>query len=228
MRFICHVPGDTNGLIYFLASNGRTWSQPRPPCDDEHYEQSASDWATAAASAVSQSLWPVSLQQIRGHAPLRVVTSNCPGLLQQGTKQSMLGVPHARVPTCTFPCLDPTSTVEDNTNWVMIDLGSHYRFSLCSVHFAPRFEITGSRRFVPTRYSLRHGNYTASTSLRSWVFEGSTNLLDWTVLREHGNDSSLANPFVWASWTISQEKQVCACAYVADRNSFLIALATVS
>ena len=34
MRFICHVPGDTNGLIYFLASNGRTWSQPQPPCDD--------------------------------------------------------------------------------------------------------------------------------------------------------------------------------------------------
>ncbi len=36
-----------------------------------------------------------------------------------------------------------------------------------------------------------------ATSLRSWVFEGSTNLLDWTVLREHGNDSSLTNP--WAS-----------------------------
>ena len=124
MRFICHVPGDTNGLIYFLASNGRTWSQPQPPCDDEHYEQCACDWATAAASAVSQSLWPVSLQQIRGHAPLRVVTSNCPGLLQQGTKQSMLGIPHARVPTYTLPCLDPTSTVEHNTNRVMIDLGS--------------------------------------------------------------------------------------------------------
>ena len=41
----------------------------------------------------------------------------------------MLGIPHARVPTCTYPCLDPTSTVEDNTNWVMIDLGSHYRSS---------------------------------------------------------------------------------------------------
>jgi hypothetical protein len=40
------------------------------------------------------------------------------------------------------------------------------------------------------------------------VFEGSTNLLDWVVLREHSNDSSLANPFVWASWTILQENQV--------------------
>ncbi len=64
------------------------------------------------------------------------------------------------------------------------------------------------RRFVPTRYSLRHGNYTASNSLCSWVLEGTTNLLDWVVLREHSNDSSLANPFVWASWTILQEKQV--------------------
>ena len=63
-------------------------------------------------------------------------------------------------------------------------------------------------RFVPTRYSLRHGNYTASNSLCSWVLEGTTNLLDWVVLREHSNDSSLANPFVWASWTILQEKQV--------------------
>jgi hypothetical protein len=44
--------------------------------------------------------------------------------------------------------------------------------------------------------------------LRCWVFEGSTNLLDWVVLREHSNDSSLANPFVWASWTILQENQV--------------------
>ena len=97
-----------------------------------------------------------------------------------------------------------------------------FRFSLCSVHFAPRFEITGSRRFVPTRYSLRHGNYTASTSLRSWVFEGSTNLLDWTVLREHGNDSSLANPFVWASWTISQEKQVCPATMLVTETLFLL------
>jgi hypothetical protein len=65
------------------------------------------------------------------------------------------------------------------------------------------------RRFVPSRYSLRHGNYTASSSLCSWVFEGTTNLLDWVVLRDHSNDSSLANPFVWASWTILHEKQVC-------------------
>ncbi len=130
LRFICHVPGDTNGLLYFLASNGRSWSQPQPPCNDEHYQQSACVWATEAASAVLENAWPVSLQQIRGHAPLRVVTSNCPGTLQQGTKQSMLGIPHSRTPTCTFPCLDPTSTVEDNTNWVMIDLGCHYRYLL--------------------------------------------------------------------------------------------------
>jgi hypothetical protein len=119
----------------------------------------------------------------------------------------MLGIPHARAPTCTYPCLDPTSTVEDNTNWVMIDLGRHYRCGshacVCMVRCS-----THCRRFVPTRYSLRHGNYTASTSLRCWVLEGSTNLLDWVVLREHSNDSSLANPFVWASWTIVQENQV--------------------
>ena len=129
IRFICNVPGDTNGLFSFLASNGRTWSQPQSPCDDEHFQQSACAWEAEAVKAVSENIWPVSLQPVKGHSPLRVVTSNCPGVLQQGTKQSMLGIPHARVPTCTYPCLDPTSTVEDNTNWVMIDLGSHYRSS---------------------------------------------------------------------------------------------------
>ena len=129
IRFICNVPGDTNGLFSFLASNGRTWSQPQSPCDDEHFQQSACAWEAEAVKTVSENIWPVSLQPVKGHSPLRVVTSNCPGVLQQGTKQSMLGIPHARVPTCTYPCLDPTSTVEDNTNWVMIDLGSHYRSS---------------------------------------------------------------------------------------------------
>jgi hypothetical protein len=206
IRFICNVPGDNNGLLFFLASNGRTWSQPQAPCDDEHFQQAACAWETAAANAVGERSWPCCLQPITGHAPVRVVTSNCPGMLQQGTKQSMLGIPHARAPTCTYPCLDPTSTVEDNTNWVMIDLGRHYRCGpRCICFYGVSFKL---RRFVPTRYSLRHGNYTASTSLQSWVFEGSTNLLDWIALREHSNDSSLANPFVWASWTILQENQV--------------------
>jgi hypothetical protein len=130
IRFICTVPGDTNGLLYFLASNGRTWSEPQPPCEDEHFQQSAGAWASAASNAVAQQDCSVSLQQITGHAPLRVVTSNCPGTLQQGRKQSMLGIPHSRTPTCTFPCVDPSSTVEDNTNWLMVDLGIHYRCSL--------------------------------------------------------------------------------------------------
>jgi hypothetical protein len=152
--------------------------------------------------------FPSSLQQITGHAPLRVVTSNCPGMLQQGTKQSMLGIPHKRVPTSSFPCLDPTSTVEDSTNWVMVDLGSHYR-SLVSCSGVVRSQLKLSAcRFAPTRYALRHGNFTAATSASSWVFEGSINLLDWFPLREHSRDSTLANPFVWASWTILQEKQV--------------------
>lgn len=131
IRFLCNHPGDNNGVLYFLASNGRTWSQAQPPCDDEHFLESASAWAMAAENAASESMRRVALRPIRGHAPLRLVTSNCPGMLQQGTKQSMLGIPHARVPTSTYPCLDPSSTVEDNTNWVMIDLGIHYRFSMC-------------------------------------------------------------------------------------------------
>ena len=138
------MPGDNNGLLFFLASNGRTWSQPQAPCDDEHFQQAACTWETAAASAVTERSWPSCLQSIRGHAPLRLVTSNCPGMLQQGTKQSMLGIPHARTPTCTYPCLDPTSTVEDNTNWVMIDLGRHYRcgsYSTTAWHGAPFVKI---------------------------------------------------------------------------------------
>ncbi len=92
--------------------------------------------------------------------------------------------------------------------------------------FSSWLEMNNWRRFVPTRYSLRHGNYTASNSLCSWVLEGTTNLLDWVVLREHSNDSSLANPFVWASWTISQEKQVRSLSEIAPKTFCAVTFAS--
>ena len=41
-------------------------------------------------------------------------------------------------------------------------------------------------------YCLRHGNNYERYILRNWNLEGSNNNIDWTVLREHKDDRSLA------------------------------------
>ena len=58
------------------------------------------------------------------------------------------------------------------------------------------------RHLAPSHYCLRseqHGNYT----LRNWRVEGSKDGASWTCLREHVNDSSLADTsFSVAAWPI--------------------------
>lgn len=57
------------------------------------------------------------------------------------------------------------------------------------------------RAIVPTHYTLRH--YTqASYALRNWVLEGSTDGEEWTLLRTHTNDTSLAARDATKTWAL--------------------------
>ena len=58
-------------------------------------------------------------------------------------------------------------------SWMMVDLGF-------------------DRVLQVDHYCLRHGYKTGSYVLRNWNLEGSNNNIDWTVLREHNDDTSLA------------------------------------
>merc|ERR1712005_20300 len=49
-----------------------------------------------------------------------------------------------------------------------------------------------SRKVSPTKYTLKHG-YSKGYALKSWNLEGSNDNTNWTVLRAHVNDLSLAN-----------------------------------
>mmetsp|Transcript_1210 Transcript_1210/g.4347 ORF Transcript_1210/g.4347 Transcript_1210/m.4347 type:complete len:447 (+) Transcript_1210:70-1410(+) len=58
----------------------------------------------------------------------------------------------------------------------------------------------------PTHYTLRHGANYKSDSLRCWDFQGSANGRDWTVIRRHTKDASLAGPFATHTWEVESEK----------------------
>jgi hypothetical protein len=59
-------------------------------------------------------------------------------------------------------------------SWLMVDLGF-------------------GRALQVDHYCLRHGFQREIGLLRNWNLEGSNNNIDWTVLREHNDDTSLAN-----------------------------------
>jgi len=59
------------------------------------------------------------------------------------------------------------------------------------------------RHLAPSHYCLRSGMYDGIHKLRNWRVEGSKDGASWTCLREHVNDSSLADtPFSVAAWPI--------------------------
>ena len=58
-------------------------------------------------------------------------------------------------------------------SWMMVDLGF-------------------GRALQVDHYCLRHGYKNKNHKLRNWNLEGSNNNIDWTVLREHNDDTSLA------------------------------------
>ena len=65
------------------------------------------------------------------------------------------------------------STDNVANSWMMVDLGF-------------------GRALQVDHYCLRHGSEEGEFVLRNWNLEGSNNNIDWTVLREHNDDTSLA------------------------------------
>ena len=57
-----------------------------------------------------------------------------------------------------------------------------------------------------TRYTFRSDRSGASYALRDWNFEGSNDGVEWVVLRQHVNDTSLpAHQFATASWDVNPD-----------------------
>ena len=79
----------------------------------------------------------------------------------------------------------PLCNYTDNTpnSWMAVDLGA-------------------GRALVPDHYCLRsdqHGN----SKLRNWELQGSNDGAQWTTLRQHANDQSIAEePMATAAWPL--------------------------
>merc|ERR1712194_732584 len=61
-------------------------------------------------------------------------------------------------------------------------------------------EFVGDVMVKPTKYTLSHSSGHSNDYLRSWVFEGSRDGAQWTVFREHSNDTSLNAKGASHSW----------------------------
>ncbi len=60
----------------------------------------------------------------------------------------------------------------------------------------------GTQSVQPNYYSIRHGYHTDTSSLRSWVLQGSNDASNWDVLKEHKNDTTTNSAFATGSWSI--------------------------
>ena len=68
-------------------------------------------------------------------------------------------------------------------------------------------DLGEGRQLLPNHYALRHLNRAAHHLLRSWCLEASNDEQEWTVLREHKNDSSLKDPYrSVAAWALQTER----------------------
>ena len=64
------------------------------------------------------------------------------------------------------------TNIEANS-WMKVDLGS-------------------TRTLVVDHYCLRHGGSGGNSVLRNWNLEGSNDDVNWSILRQHNNDTSMA------------------------------------
>ena len=64
-------------------------------------------------------------------------------------------------------------TSSQANSWMKVDLGS-------------------TRTLVVDRYCLRYGRNNVQYMLRSWNLEGSNDDVNWSILRQHNNDTSMA------------------------------------
>jgi len=97
------------------------------------------------------------------------------------------------VKSCTKsdPVIDDT---ESRSNWYLFDFKS--------------------LRILPTHYTIRHGWKRGKFCLRDWIFEGSSDGVTWTVIKQHDNDRTLemspTNSKVWAlGYAQSTERPKC-------------------
>jgi hypothetical protein len=60
----------------------------------------------------------------------------------------------------------------------------------------------GSRKCIPTHYTLIHGGSFEADILRNWYFQGSNDGENWTVLSRHHNDTSLHGKFATATFPV--------------------------
>ena len=69
-------------------------------------------------------------------------------------------------------------------------------------------DLGEGRCLVPNYYCARHGGNDGGFRLQSWDFEGSNDGSNYTVLRSHRNDDSLANQgFSVAAWEVEGANQ---------------------
>ncbi len=59
-------------------------------------------------------------------------------------------------------------------------------------------------QLLPTHYSLRHYSSWDAEALRNWCLEGSTNGVDWVVLRRHENDQALTHAGASHTWALTE------------------------
>ena len=57
--------------------------------------------------------------------------------------------------------------------------------------------------FIPKYYTLRHSRGYGRSALRNWLFQVSTDGVNWVTVRTHTNDTSLKEPGSTASWPLS-------------------------
>ena len=68
-------------------------------------------------------------------------------------------------------------------------------------------EFDNKLMIQPTKYTLSHYLYYDGCYLRSWVFEGSIDGAEWTVIRDHSDDESLNGQGQSHSWDTPNAEQ---------------------
>lgn len=110
--------------------------------------------------------------------------------------------------SCSHPHEDSD---QDHNNWLNSSHFANFYPYCSSAEGTPPdaesyycVDFGDSRRVVPTHYSLKHGFGWSRNSLRSWVFEGSTDNNEWVEISKHSNDITLNSSFAEGHWIVDK------------------------
>jgi hypothetical protein len=70
---------------------------------------------------------------------------------------------------------------------------------------------------TPTHYTLRHYNSQDSHALRCWRLDGSRDGINWSLLRDHKQDSGLNRKGALCTWSLPSDR-----VYI-DNDRFVVA-----